>query len=76
LTAEAIRLTHVAKGETEMVDYFPLRYNTKQPEPAAEEGEEEEVREPVVVDLVYNAYEERNGKTIALKVSLRLPMKF
>jgi hypothetical protein len=57
-----------------MVDYYPLSYNHKHPEP--EVGEEDQaVPEPIVVDIVYNAYEERNGKTIALKVSFRLPLK-
>jgi hypothetical protein len=36
--------------------------------------EEQEVQQPVVVNLVYNRHEERNGKTIAIKVSLRLPL--
>jgi hypothetical protein len=57
-----------------MVDYLPLRPNNHKltkPEPV----EEQDGQEPVVVDVLYNAYEERNGKTIALKVSLRLPLQ-
>ena len=57
-----------------MVDYLPLRsHNHELPDPDQEE--EQAVLEPVVVDFVYNAYEERNGKTIALKISFRLPVK-
>jgi hypothetical protein len=57
-----------------MVDYHPLRSNNwKLPEPDPEPEEEPEAQQPVVVDVVYNTYEERNGKTIAIKVSLRLP---
>jgi hypothetical protein len=57
-----------------MVDYLPLRPNNhKLPKP--EPVEEQDGQEPVVVDVLYNAYEERNGKTIALKVSLRLPLQ-
>jgi hypothetical protein len=56
------------------MDYHPLRSNGwKLPEPDPEPEEEQEGQEPLVVDLVYNAYEERNGKTIALKLSIRLP---
>jgi hypothetical protein len=58
-----------------MVDYYPLSCNHKHPEPDPESAEEQEGQAPVVVDVVWNAYEERNGKTIALKVTLRLPLK-
>jgi hypothetical protein len=75
VTAEIQRLTHLSEGEMEMVDYYPLRFNHKQPEPNPKPGEEQEGQQPVVVDLVYNIYTERNGKTIALKVSFRLPLK-
>jgi hypothetical protein len=55
-----------------MVDYHLLRStNHKLPEPDPEE--EQAVPEPVVVDVVYNAYEEGKGKTIALKVSFSVP---
>ena len=57
-----------------MVDYLPFRStnNTLQePEPE----EEQAGQQPVVVDFVYNTHEERNGKTIAIKVSLQLPLK-
>jgi hypothetical protein len=57
-----------------MVDYFPLRSNNHTlPEPEPEE--EEAAPEPILVDCVYNIYEERNGKTIALKLSIQLPVK-
>jgi hypothetical protein len=59
-----------------MVDYVPLRPNNWKL-PAAEaalDEYEQAVPEPVVVDVVYNAHEERNGKTIAIKVSFRLPI--
>jgi hypothetical protein len=56
-----------------MVDYYPLPKNHKQPQIELEGGEEHEVADPIVVDLVYNTYEERNGKTIAVTLSLRLP---
>jgi hypothetical protein len=55
-----------------MRDYLPLHTNHKLQEP---EEEDQEGQQPVVVDVVFNAYEERNGKTIALKLSLRLPLK-
>jgi len=58
----------------EMVDYYPLRYNHKEPEPDLEPVEEQEEQQPVVVDFVFNTYTERNGKTIALKISLQLPL--
>ena len=54
-----------------MRDYFPLTNNRKLPQPEPEEQQPE--LEPVVVDLVYNTYKERNGKTIALLVSFHLP---
>ena len=56
------------------MDHYPLRSNNwKLPEPEPEPEEDHE-GQPVVVDLVYNTYEERNGKTIALKVSIQLPI--
>jgi hypothetical protein len=58
-----------------MVDYYPLQYNHKEPEPTQDEREDQEEQQPVVVDLVYNTYTERNGKTIALKVSFKLPLQ-
>ncbi len=59
-----------------MVDYFPLRStNHKQPAATPEQDDENQaVPEPVVVDVVYNQHEESNGKTIALTVSLCLPI--
>ena len=57
-----------------MVDYFPLRSNSHRLSDTEHE-EAQEAQQPVVVDVVYTTYEERNGKTIALKISFRLPMK-
>lgn len=56
------------------MDYYPLRStNHTQPEPDPEE--EQAVREPVV-DVVWNVYTEKgDAKSMALKVSLRLPLK-
>jgi hypothetical protein len=59
----------------EMVDYFPLRSNSyKLPDPDPEPEEEQAAQHPVVVDFVYNQHEAQNGKTIAIKVSLQLPL--
>jgi hypothetical protein len=59
-----------------MVDYLPFRSNNwKLPEPEPEPAEDQEGQQSVVVDCVYNLYEEPNGKTIALKISMRLPAK-
>ena len=56
------------------MDYQPIRANGwKLPAPDPELEEDQE-GQPVVVDVVYNIHEERNGKTIALKVSLQLPL--
>jgi hypothetical protein len=58
------------------MDYQPLRSNNwKLPEPEPEPEEEQESPAAVAVDLVYNMYQEERGKTIALKLSLRLPQK-
>ena len=59
--------------EKDMGDYLPLQSNHKLPQPAPEE--DQEGQHPIVVDFVYNTYEDRNGKTFALKVSLQLPLK-
>jgi hypothetical protein len=60
--------------EIAVVDYFPLRSNSHTL-PDTEHEEAQEAQQPVVVDFVFNTHEERNGKTIALKISFRLPMK-
>jgi len=60
-----------------MVDYNVLRAdNWKLPaEPEPEEEEEQEVLEPEVT-IVWNTYIEKgDAKSMALKVSIRLPMK-
>jgi hypothetical protein len=56
-----------------MADYYPIPKNHKQPQFELEGGEEHEVAEPIVVDFVYNELEDRNGTTIALKVSCSMP---
>jgi hypothetical protein len=59
-----------------MIQYYPLPSNRKRPEPEQEPEEEQEVQKPVAVDFVYNVHEiEGKSKTIALKVSLQLPLK-
>jgi hypothetical protein len=60
-----------------MVDYDKvLRANTwKLPEPDPEPEEEQAGREPGV-DVVWNVYTEKgDAKSMALKVSIRLPVK-
>ena len=59
------------------MDYHPLRPNGwKLQEPDPEPQEEQELRESVAVDVVYNVHDtEGKSKTIALKVSLQLPLQ-
>jgi hypothetical protein len=67
-------IAQASKGGMPMVDNHSLRtHNWRLPDPEPEE--EQESPEPVVVDFVYNVYEEQKGKTIALKLSLHLPLK-
>jgi hypothetical protein len=59
-----------------MIDYDVLRANNWKllPEPDPEPDEEQEGQQPVVVDVVYNVHEiAGKSKTIALKLSLRIP---
>jgi hypothetical protein len=58
-----------------MVDYFRISDNHNLPTPELEPDEEQEGQHPVVVDLVYNTHEAQNGKTIAIKLSLQLPLQ-
>ena len=59
-----------------MVDYELLRSNSwKLREPESDPEEEQEGQRPIAVDLVYNVHEDRNGKTVAFKLSLQLPLK-
>jgi hypothetical protein len=70
---EIQRRTHISEGEKEMVDYFPLRPNGwKLPDP--EPDEEQEGQQPNVVEAVYNYHEDGKSMTIAIKVSLQLPL--
>lgn len=54
------------------MDYYPLRsHNHKLPEPEPEE--EQEIFQPSI-DVVWNVYHGRgDAKTVAVKVSIRLP---
>jgi hypothetical protein len=57
-----------------VVDYHKLRSNNwKLSAPDPEPAEAQDGQHPIVVDFVYNELEERNGKTIAIKISLQLP---
>jgi hypothetical protein len=58
-----------------MVHYHPLRSNNwKLPEPELEPAEEQEEPHPEV-DIVWNVYSERGAaKSVALKISIRLPL--
>jgi hypothetical protein len=59
-----------------MIDYNLLRSNNwKLPDTNPDPEEEHEGQQPIVADLVYNTHEAQNGKTIALKVSLQLPLQ-
>jgi hypothetical protein len=55
-----------------MVDYYPIPKNHKLPQPEPE-GEEQEALQPEV-DIVWNVYTEKgDAKSLALRISLRLP---
>jgi hypothetical protein len=57
-----------------MVDHFPLRSNNNNlPDPEPEE--EHAIPEPVVIEAVYNYHEDGKSRTVALKVSLQLPLQ-
>jgi hypothetical protein len=56
-----------------MVDHYPLQSNNwRQPEPTPEPEDEQEAQHPEV-EVVWNHYEKGGEKTIAVKVSVRLP---
>jgi hypothetical protein len=56
-----------------MVDYVKLLTPRKQPEPDPELEEEQESLQPQV-DIVWNVYTEKgDAKSLALRISLRLP---
>jgi hypothetical protein len=59
-----------------MVDYHLIR-STDHKQPAAESEQEEDqaAPEPVAVEAVYNYHEDGKSKTIAIKVSLQLPLQ-
>jgi hypothetical protein len=57
-----------------MMDYFPIPQNRKFPEPAPEPEPDEEAVQDATVDVVLNVYKEkRDGQSIALHISFRLP---
>jgi hypothetical protein len=57
-----------------MVDYELLRTNNWKLQKPEQEPEEDQEEQPVVVDFVYNNHEERNGRTVAIKILLQLPL--
>ena len=57
-----------------MVDYFPVSQNRKFPEPAPEPEADDAAVQDAAVDVVLNVYKEkRDGYSIALRISFRLP---
>jgi hypothetical protein len=57
-----------------MVDYYKLPVNRELPDPDQVE-EEQELREPSV-DVVWNVYKEKgSAQSMAVKISIRLPLK-
>jgi hypothetical protein len=69
----AALLVSTLDKEKDMRDYLPLQSNHNLPDLEPEEDQEEQ--QPVVVDFVYNTHEDGKGRTIALKLSLQLPVK-
>jgi len=55
-----------------MVDYYPVPQIRR--EPAPEQGDEEAVPTPEV-EIVWNHYEKGGAKTVAVKVSFKLPRR-
>jgi hypothetical protein len=67
-------LIQIETEEDAMRDYLPLHSNHNLPDPEPEE--DQEAQQPIVVDFVYNTHEiEGKSKTIAIKVSLQLPLQ-
>jgi hypothetical protein len=60
-----------------MVDYQSIRsYNSKFPEAAPEPEEGDAAAHDATVDVVLNVYKEkRDGQSIAVRISFRLPDK-
>jgi hypothetical protein len=58
------------------MDYYPIRnINGKLPEPNPEPEEEQEAPPPEVA-IIWNVYQENaDAKSMALKISLRLPLE-
>jgi hypothetical protein len=57
-----------------MVNHFPVSQNRKFPEPAPESEEVDEAVQDPMVDAVLNVYrEKRDGYSIAVRLSFRLP---
>jgi hypothetical protein len=68
----AVHLVSTLDKEKDMRDYLPLQSNHKLPHP---EPEEQEGQQPVVAEVVYNYHEDGKSKTIALKVTLQVPLQ-
>jgi len=58
-----------------MVNHFPISQNRKFPEPEPEPEEIDEAAQDASVDVVVNVYKEKQGHSIALRLSFRLPDK-
>jgi hypothetical protein len=57
-----------------MVDYYPVSQNRKSPESAPEPEKGDEELPESIVAVVWNVYEEKgNAKSLALRISIRLP---
>jgi hypothetical protein len=59
-----------------MVDYFPVSQNRKFPDPAPEPEADDAATKDATMDVVVNVYKEhRDGYSIAVRLSFRLPEK-
>jgi hypothetical protein len=64
-----------SKGESAMVDYYPIRSH-KHKLPAPEQEADDEAVQDATVDVVVNLYKERrDAHSSALRISFRLPEK-
>jgi hypothetical protein len=74
LGSRVIHKSHPTHKEESLVDYYPIRSNNGKP-PDPEPEEEQEALQPFL-DVVWNVYHARGvAKTVAVKVSIRLPLK-
>jgi hypothetical protein len=58
-----------------MVDYQTIHSNNWKLPAEPDPEEDQEGQQPVVVEAVYNYHEDDESKTVALKVSLQLPLQ-